>query len=66
MEIQCLFEESLNDGGGISGASLDLSKTYNTIDREVLWKLAKKCGWPNELIVSWVISADSGTFLFFA
>ena len=49
-EIQCLFEESMHDGDSVSGASLDLSKAYNTIDRSVLRLLAIKCGWPQELV----------------
>ena len=49
-EIQCMFEEALHNGDNVSGASLDLSKAYNTIDRAVLRMLAQRCGWPTELI----------------
>ena len=45
-ELQALLEQALSDDGEALGVSLDLSKAYNTIPREVVALLADKCGWP--------------------
>ncbi|OLP85587.1 LINE-1 retrotransposable element ORF2 protein [Symbiodinium microadriaticum] len=48
-ELQTALEQAACGGDDIVGVSLDLSKAYNTIPREVVSMLADKCGWPASL-----------------
>ena len=59
-ELQARFEESMyqsEEGSaatGIAGVSLDLSKAYNTIPRQLVAMLARRCGWPEALVKSYM------------
>ena len=48
-ELQGLLEEALDQDQERVGVSLDLSKAYNTIPRQVVAALAARCGWAPEL-----------------
>ena len=48
-ELQCTLEQAIDEGTGLNGVSLDLSKAYNTIPRGFLDMLAAKAGWPSEV-----------------
>ena len=45
-ELQSSLEEAFATQSEVVGVSLDLSKAYNTIPREVVAALADRCGWP--------------------
>ena len=49
-ELASAIEESLAGGEDVFGVSLDLSKAYNTLNRDVVSFLAARAGWPESLI----------------
>ena len=49
-ELQSTLEECLCDDVSVLGATLDLSKAYNTLPRSFLKQLALKAGWPPCLV----------------
>ncbi|CAE7308202.1 unnamed protein product [Symbiodinium natans] len=54
LDLQASIEYAVATGSTLTGLSLDLSKAYNTIDRNVLQILARRVGWPNNLICSYM------------
>ncbi|CAE7685124.1 petJ, partial [Symbiodinium sp. CCMP2456] len=48
-ELQAMLEQAASDDQQTLGVSLDLSKAYNTIPRQVVAALADRCGWPPSL-----------------
>ena len=58
-ELQTLLEQAACGADDIVGVSLDLSKAYNTIPREVVALLADKCGWPASLKRSYMAFLQS-------
>ena len=49
-ELQSTLEEAMCVHEPLVGVTLDLSKAYNTLPRPFLQQLARKCGWPDSLI----------------
>ena len=49
-ELQSTLEEAMHIQDPVVGVTLDLSKAYNTLPRPFLEQLAKKCGWPDSLV----------------
>ena len=48
--LQNELETALHTGKHVAGFSLDLSKAYNTISREVMGMLASRLGWPTSVV----------------
>ena len=53
-ELASCIEESLAENSDLFGVSLDLSKAYNTIQRNALQAFAVRCGWPAKLASAYV------------
>ena len=53
-ELASAIEEALSKKQDLFGVSLDLSKAYNTIQRNVLQAFALRCGWPAKLASAYV------------
>ena len=49
-ELQSCLEEAQSNVTKAVGVSLDLSKAYNTLPRQMMELLAQKAGWPTNLI----------------
>ena len=47
------IESALAENRDLFGVSLDLSKAYNTLRREVLARFALRTGWPAKLVVAY-------------
>ena len=58
-ELQCQLEEALAADGDLVGVSLDLSKAYNTIPRDFICALARRCGWPESIIGAYMAYLNS-------
>ena len=57
-ELASAIEESVADEGQLFGISLDLSKAYNTLRRDVLEVFALRCGWPPSLVRAYLAYLD--------
>ena len=53
-QLASQIELAMSEGSELFGVSLDLSKAYNTLHRNILSALALRAGWPPQLVRAYV------------
>ena len=53
-QLAMQIEEAMSDETELFGVSLDLSKAYNTLQRNIFAALALRAGWPQQLVQAYV------------
>ena len=53
-QLASQIEQAMSEGKEFLGVSLDLSKAYNTLHRNILSALALRAGWPPQLVRAYV------------
>ena len=53
-QLASQIEQAMSEGKEFFGVSLDLSKAYNTLHRNILSALALRAGWPPQLVRAYV------------